>query len=253
MLRDITSFRRIASLFALAVLAATAVACGAREDPFIQNRGLPTPTSPPVVGAVNTPGANQLLAESVAVVRLAQWNDKRVQFENALAGYIMVWGYDYRVDIVNGEPNDYQAGLAGNVVDVVMEADEKWVSENGAAAKDLGPFSSVQNGTRIAMVSGMETRYADRATFLSKVSPSEDKIVEISGTISAGRIGIKPEVAAMVYLKNNEAEWTPWVPAEIAGKVKQAMADGKTSLVNRICIPSGANGVGTGSVSSLCN
>ncbi|MBM3934003.1 MAG: hypothetical protein FJ319_06835 [SAR202 cluster bacterium] len=243
-----------AALLTLAAAAAIAVACAPRSDPLVVNRGLPTPTSPPVVGAISTPGANQLLAEAVGVVRLAQWDDKRIQFVNALAGYILVWGYDYRVDIVTGEPADYQTGLGSNTVDLVLEADEEWLSGNSATAKDLGAFSAVQNGTRIAIVNGMETQYADLTAFLTKVSPPEEKIVELSSTISAGRTGIKPEVAAIMYLKSNESEWTQWVTPQAVAKVKQAIEDGKTSLVNRICIPTGANGVGTGGgQSGLCN
>lgn len=152
-----------------------------------------------------------------------------------------------------GEPTDYQTGLTNNGVDLVLEADAGWVSSNSAAAKDLGTFSEAQKGTRVVIVPSFEASAPEVVAFLTKISPSEDKIVELSATITGGRTGIKPEVAAIIYLKQNEAEWMAWVPAEIATNVKTAIDDGKTSLLNRICIPSGANGVGTGAISGLCN
>ena len=78
--------------------------------------------------------------------------------------------------------------------------------------------------------------------FLTKARPTDALIDELSAVIRGGRIGIKPTTQAIKFLKNHENIWSRWLPTEGAEKVKAAIESGKTSLVNRKCIPDGGSG-----------
>ena len=106
---------------------------------------------------------------------------------------------------------------------------------------DLGSLSGDEN-LRLVVHGGLDDRAPELVEFLTAAKTAAAEIETRSAPITSGRIGVTPIVAAIKYLKEQEAEWTAWVPASIAEKVQAAISGGKTSLTNRKCIPSGGSG-----------
>ena len=116
---------------------------------------------------------------------------------------------------------------------------------DGKAITDLGSVRDGDGNSRIVVHSGLSERAPEVTDFLMKARPTDELIDELSAVIRGGRIGIKPTVQAIKFLKNHENIWGAWVSAEGADKVKAAIESGKTSLVNRKCIPDGGSGGGS--------
>lgn len=192
-----------------------------------------------------------LFEPSLGAIKLAEWDHKPVQFENALLGYIIVYGYDFTVELVPTEGDAYQDAFQKGELDIVLELDKDAAGDwykthiDGQGIIDLGSVRDGDGNLRLIGHSGLSEKAPDVAEFLAKVKPTDALIEKLSSTIKGGRIGIKPMVPAIKFLKEQEAIWTTWVPAPVAEKVKAAIAAKKASLVNRKCIPDGGSGGGS--------
>ena len=60
------------------------------------------------------------------LVKLAQWDEKRLKLSNFIAGYIIAHGLDYPTRVIDMEPEGYKDALPHNDVDIVLEADPAW-------------------------------------------------------------------------------------------------------------------------------
>ncbi len=269
------------------VLALFATACPAQDSPIpIGERAIKVPTAPPAAAAstssdgqsasapavVATPTPLATLAPQAAVatveareekhlaslfkpsvgaLKFAEWDDKPIQFSNALLGYILVYGYDFQIELVQIEDDSYQEAFQKGELDAVLMLDkdsaQEWYTTHidGKAITDLGSVHDGDGSLRIVVHSGLSERAPEVADFLMKARPTSALIDELSAVIRGGRIGIKPTTQAIKYLKNHEDIWSGWVPAEAVDKVKAAIESGKTSLVNRKCIPDGGSGGGS--------
>jgi len=192
-----------------------------------------------------------LFEPSVGAVKFAEWDDKPLQFSNALLGYILVYAYDFQVELVQLEGETYQDAFQNGELDVLLMLDKDasggWYTTHidGKAITDLGSVRDGDGNNRIVVHSGLSERAPEVVDFLMKAKPTDELIDELSASIKGGRIGIKPTAMAIKFLKNHENIWGSWVSAEGADKVKAAIESGKTSLVNRKCIPDGGSGGGS--------
>jgi ABC-type proline/glycine betaine transport system substrate-binding protein len=192
-----------------------------------------------------------LFEPSVGAVKLAEWDDKPLQFANALLGYILVYGYDFSVELVQMEDDAYQAAFQNGELDVMLTLDidtaGDWYTTHidGKGIVDLGSIRDGNGNIRLVVHSGLSERAPEVTAFLARAKPTDALIEKLSASIRGGRIGIKPTVPAIKFIKEQEGLWTQWVPVSVADKVKAAIAGGKTSLVNRKCIPDGGSGGGS--------
>ncbi len=221
--------------------------------------GTPTPLSTlEPVAAVATVEAREvehlasLFEASVGAVKFAEWEDKPLKFANALLGYILVYGYDFTVELVPIEGDAYQDAFQNGELDIMLALDKgtagDWYTTHidGKGIADLGSIRDGNGDQRLVVHSSLSERAPEVTEFLAKAKPTDDLIDTLSATIrEGGRISIKPTVPAIKFLKEQEALWTQWVPASVADKVKAAIAARKTSLVNRKCIPDGGSGGGS--------
>ena len=280
--------RRNLTIFAVAiVLALLATACPAQDSPIpVGERATATPTETPIGGASTSGGGQSsessapvatftplptlepqeavatvearevehlasLFQPSVGALKFAEWDDKQLQFSNALLGYILVYGYDFQVELVQLEGEAYQDAFQNGELDAVLMLDKDasggWYSTHidGKAINDLGSVRDGDENLRIVVHSGLGERAPEVVDFLMKAKPTDELIDELSASIRGGRIGIKPTAMAIKFLKNHENIWGPWVPVEAIDKIKAAIESGKTSLVNRKCIPDGGSGGGS--------
>lgn len=217
----------------------------------------PLPTLAPAaavatVEARETAHLASLFPESKGDIKMAEWDHKPLQFENALIGYFLVYGYDWNIEIIPTEQDNYQKALEKAEIDVVIEFDRSsagdWYKthiDNGAIT-DLGSMNSSQDNNRIVIHSGLAKRAPEAAELMRTVRPSPELIDKLSSSISSGRIGIKPTVAVIKFLKENEETWRKWLEPEVGEKIIAAVKGGKISLVNQKCIPAGGSG-GAGS------
>jgi len=176
-------------------------------------------------------------------VRFADWTDDEVSLLNNLLGYIIVWGYDYKVDLIDVNESGYQAALTGGAVDVVAEVPKadagEWLAAQSSAGAvvDAGSAFGAGSDIRIASTASLKQTAPEIAEFLRTVSADKAAIERLAAQITGGRTGVKPNVAALMYLKDNETACTSWVPKPVAEEVRAALAAGKTSLLRRNCIP----------------
>ncbi|MCY4528291.1 MAG: hypothetical protein OXD46_04585 [Chloroflexi bacterium] len=282
---NIVNRRNLSILVGAIVLALFATACPAQDSPIpIGERA--TPTKSPAAAASTSSGGQSsqssgpvatftplpTLAPQEAVatvearevehlaslfeptegaVKFAEWEDKSLQFSNALLGYILVYAYDFQVELVQLEGEAYQEAFQNGELDAVLMLDKDeaggWYTTHidGQAITDLGSVRDGDGDVRIVVHSGLSERAPEVVDFLTKARPTDELIDELSAVIRGGRIGIKPTTQAIKFLKNHENIWSSWVHAEGVEKVKAAIAAGKTSLVNRKCIPDGGSGGGS--------
>ena len=241
---------------------ASAAAAAASGGQSVQATPTPVGTSTPVPtlepkAAVATVEAREvehlasLFEPTEGAVKFAEWDDKPLQFSNALLGYILVYAYDFQVELVQLEGEAYQEAFQKGELDAVLMLDKDaaggWYTTHidGKAITDLGSVRDGDGNIRIVVHSGLSDRAPEVADFLTKARPTDELIDELSSVIRGGRIGIKPTTQAIKFLKNHEGIWSQWLPAEGVEKVKAAIASGKTSLVNRKCIPDGGSGGGS--------
>ncbi|MBM3934720.1 MAG: hypothetical protein FJ319_10540 [SAR202 cluster bacterium] len=230
------------------VLVLLLAACAPETDPFkVGERArldeAAAANATPVATTGNVGGVDRVAVTpdpGLGTVRVADWRDNAVRLLNNIAGYIMVWGFDYKVDLIDVKETGYRAAADKGEVDLVMLAPKAetqgWKLADGGSA--YGPSSD----QRIGISSQLQGKAPELVEFFSKIVADKDAIASVSGQISEGRTGISPVVAALIFLKGNEGVWTQWVPAAVAEKVKASIASGKASLLKRACIPSGGLG-----------
>ncbi len=193
-----------------------------------------------------TPSGN-LIAGSI---KLVNWNDKRISLENHIAGYIMVHGYGYPVEILEVEDSDaYEDALAQGEGHVVLEmskaASPDWYkthTESGTII-DIGTIFDDKTDLRIGVHTSFGQTVPDLVAFLQRMNPGDQLVEDLAAQIvTGGRAAIGPNVIALKFLKNHEDVWTQWVATEVADRVRGAIESRKTSLRDRPCVPLGKGG-----------
>ena len=181
------------------------------------------------------------------LVRMGIWDDKRIQLDNHLIGYVIVYGYDYGVEMVETTVEEYPSLLETGELDIVLQTSPElgdWLgerSEDGAVI-DVGTMVEATDGARIVVHGRLKERAPEIVDFLGAITADDEVFDSASARITGGRLGINPNVASLIVLKNNEDLWREWIPAEVVEKVKAAIESGKTDLQNRKCIPTGGGG-----------
>ena len=254
---------------ALAV-AVLGVGCAPEANPFeVGDRARMkeiTPT-PPVAAAAQTLAstptstkytyteeehAARLFVQGKDFIKFAEWQDNRVALYNNIAGYIMVYGYDYSVEMVDMPPSRLQTALPKGEVDIVMEMAstdspgwyEEYIQSGSILAAGLA--SETVSDSRIGLHPSMKEKAPELVEFLVLIRPNDEVFEKLATRITGGRTGITPNVAALIFLKNNEDSWTRWVPGEVTEKVKAAIKAGKAGLKNVKCFAMGGDtGVGS--------
>ena len=247
---------------ALAALLALAVfACAPERDtPLISSEEFGTPTPVPTPTATRLPEeaveiagqrtSDQQTALDVVgkdIIKIANWNTGGPAMLNSLLGYFMVWGYDYTVELVEMEQEDYRDAIEKGEVDLVLHVDTAdadtaaWLSsviESGTVIDSGKPLADSET-VRIAVHHTMLERAPDLVSFLGTTTLPGGEFSRIAGMVRFGRVGVNPGAGAFKYLKEQSAVWNTWVSEEDASKVQAAIDAGKTSLRNRTCIPRG--------------
>ena len=134
--------------------------------PAVVGTFTPLPTLEPKA-AVATVEARQeehlasLFAPSVGALKFAEWDDKPIQFSNALLGYILVYGFDFQVELVQLEGEAYQEAFQKGELDAVLMLDKDaaggWYTTHidGKAITDLGSVRDGDGNLRIVVHSGL--------------------------------------------------------------------------------------------------
>ena len=215
---------RLLCLIAVALVATLmAIGCAPTDDPFdvgdraaakataeaaaLSPRSGPTPTPLPTLSpeeaAVRLKTAGEahlasLFEDTAGIVKLGNWDDKKVQLENTLVGYIMVYGYDYAVELVDTPDESYKESLPKGEVDVVMEMAPGWWKEHAEAGLivDVGTTREHDPDIRIGVYGAIRQNAPELVEFLGKYAPGEERIAELASLITGGRTGIKPTAAA---------------------------------------------------------
>ena len=162
---------------------------------------------------------------------------------NAIAAYITVHGFQYTVEIVTVPQADAPAALLKGDIDLMLvfdrESGKGWYDEQIYAGNifDLGSLYTDSPDLRIVGATSLRQRAADLVAFYGKVKPGDEAFDSQAAAISMSRTGTNALVAALTFFKNNSALWPEWMPAEVSGRVNTAIADKKTSLRTRDCIP----------------
>ncbi len=254
--------RRTLGAAALAALLAVSVfACAPERDtPLITSEEFGTPTPLPTPTATRLPEeAVQITGQRTSdaqtaldvvgkdIIKIANWKEGGPAMLNSLLGYFMVWGYDYTVELVEMEREDYRDAIEKGEVDLVLHVDtadadtSEWLSsvvDSGTVLEGGTPLADTET-VRIAVHSTLTERAPDLVDFLATTTLPGEAFSKIAGTVKFGRVGVNPGAGAFKYLKEQSAVWNTWVPAEEASKVQAAIDASKTSLRNRTCIPRG--------------
>ena len=180
-------------------------------------------------------------------VRMGIWDEKRVQLDSHLAGYIIVYGFDYAVEMVETTAEEYPGLLETGELDIVLQTSPElgdWLAERSedGAVLDVGTMVEATPGARIVVHGRLSERAPQIVDFLKSITADDEVFDSAAARITGGRLGINPNVAALTILKNHEDLWTQWAPAEVVERVKGAIAAGKSDLKNRKCIPTGGGG-----------
>ena len=235
-------------LFALMVTLAViaGAACAPEEEPFpFEYHGTPTPTPVPVANA--TP--EKIITHKYDIIskgetiKIAEWDDNTLKMLNFLAGYVIIFGFDHAVELVDlGEKHYGEALLAGDV-HLVLWMEEDWHNSTGddAGIVDLGTLYEAESNLRIGASPALEEASNEIAGFLRSFVPGDETVESLASRITGGRIGMRPNVAGVKYFKENGEVWTQWIAPEVAEGVQTAIDDNKTGLINRKCIPDGGN------------
>ena len=108
------------------------------------------------------------------IIKIANWKEGGPAMLNNLLGYFMVWGYDYTVELVEMEREDYRNAIEKGEVDLVLHVDTAdedtaaWLSsvvENGTVLDGGKPLADSET-IRIAMHHTMTERAPDLVGFL---------------------------------------------------------------------------------------
>ena len=181
------------------------------------------------------------------LVRMGIWDDKRIQLDNHLVGYVIVYGYDYAVEMVETTAEEYPGLLETGELDIVLQTSPElgdWVAERSedGVVIDVGTTVEGKDGARIVVHGRLEERAPEIVDFLGSITPNDEVFDSAAARITGGRLGINPNVAALIILKKQEDLWTQWIPAEVVERVKAAIESGKNDLQNRKCVPTGGGG-----------
>ena len=248
LVNDMNPNRLSQLLFALMVTLAVIAgsACAPEEEPFpFEYHGTPTPTPVPVANA--TP--EKIITHKYDIIskgetiKIAEWDDNTLKMLNFLAGYVIIFGFDHAVELVDlGEGHYGEALLAGDV-HLVLWMEEDWHNSTGddAGIVDLGTLYESDSDLRIGASPALEEASEAIAEFLRSFVPGDETVESLASRITGGRIGMRPNVAGVKYFKENSEVWAQWIAPEIAEGVQTAIDDGKTGLINRKCIPDGGN------------
>lgn len=180
-------------------------------------------------------------------VRMGIWDEKRVLLDSHLVGYVIVYGYDYAIEMVETTVEEYPGLLETGELDIVLQTSpdlSDWLAERSedGAVLDLGTMVESTPETRIVVHGRLEERAPEIVGFLESITTDDEVFDAAAKRITRGRLGINPNVASLIVLKNNEDLWTQWAPAEVVEKVKAAIESGKADLQNRKCVPTGGGG-----------
>lgn len=201
----------------------------------------PVPTQPAVVlREIDYTDIADKEVVDAEIVRFAEWDEQDVQLGNAMMAYIVFHGLRYRAEVVQIEDGDYQGALADGSVDIVLQVpsgDSAWLTKKSEAGAvlDVGSLFSDAPEVRVAVNSGLSDRAPEVVDILEDVSVLREIFSKRAATISGGRLGIKPRVAAQTFFKRNEAVWKTWVPNEVGDLVSAAIADGRVSYEPKTC------------------
>lgn len=243
------------------VIAVAAFGCTpARDTPLISSEEFGTPTPVPTPTATRLPEeameiAGQRTSDAQTaldvvgkdIIKIANWKEGGPAMLNSLLGYFMVWGYDYTVELVEMEQEDYRNAIEKGEVDLVLHVDTadadtaEWLStvvDSGTVLDGGAPLADSE-AVHIAVHPTLTERAPDLVDFLSTTTLPGGEFSRIAGMVKFGRVGVNPGAGAFKYLKEQSAVWNTWVPAEEASKVQAAIDASKTSLRNRSCIPQG--------------
>ena len=215
-----------AALAALLALAVFACAPG-RDTPLISSEEFGTPTPVP------TPTATRLPEESVEIagrrtsdaqtaldvvgkdiIKIANWKEGGPAMLNNLLGYLMVWGYDYTVELVEMEQADYRDAIEKGEVDLVLYVDTAdaetatWLSsvvESGTVMEGGKPIADSE-GVRIAVHPTMSERAPGPGELsLATANLPGEAFSKIAGIGSVwAHVGVTPGAGAFKYLKEAE-------------------------------------------------
>ena len=229
-----------------AIIVLTGAACAPEDEPFpFDYHGTPTPTPVPVVNA--TP--ERIITHKYDIIskgetiKIAEWDDNTLKMLNFLAGYVIIFGFDHAVELVDlGERHYGEALLAGDV-HLVLWMEQDWHKTTGADAGivDLGTLYEAESNLHIGASPALEEASKAIAEFLRSFVPGDETVESLASRITGGRIGMRPNVAGVKYFKENSEVWKQWIAPKVAEGVQTAIDGGKTGLINRKCIPDGGN------------
>lgn len=235
-------------LFALMVTLAliAGAACAPEEEPFpFEYHGTPTPTPVPVANA--TP--EKIITHKYDIIskgetiKIGEWDDNTLKMLNFLVGYVIIFGFDHAVELVDLEDRHYGDALLAGDVHIALWMEENWHNSTGddAGIVDLGTLYEGESDLRIGASPALEEASKGIAEFLRSFVPGDETVDSLASRITGGRTGMRPNVAGVKYFKENSAVWTQWIAPEVAEGVQTAIDDNKTGLINRKCIPDGGN------------
>lgn len=180
-----------------------ALACSGEKEPFdIHARAMTrapkrisvdaTPTSTALIAAAEANSvahgqaqAVSLFAPTKGTIRIGQRSDKPNQFVNALAGHILVYGYDWTVELVAIEGHSYRDAFGAAEIDVLLDLDRApggdWydnTTESGVLA-DVGSITDSRDDSRIVVRGGLTESATEVVEFLNLVKPTDDLLAKL--------------------------------------------------------------------------
>ena len=243
-MRRFMSLPVAAMVYVLAMLIVSISCVPGKEDPFaLGQRGTPTPTPRPGETPEHVIETRHQTVSAREPVRLADWSDNGINMQNFIVGYLIVYGYDHAVELVVVEPEAVGDALLNGEIDIALETPADWYEANKDSDKiiDAGRLHESDQSTRIVAVSTLQDRAPYLVEYLKKVRPGDEALAALESRITGGRVGITARVAGLIYIRENQETWQQWVGDSETELVATAVADGKTSLVNRLCVPDGGN------------
>ena len=214
--------------------------------PATSPNGTPLPT---IAAPYGTPESFFVpnLVPKLGTIKFATMSEaKETDLLNSIAGYVLVYGYSYAVEIVDITGEEFEAALMSGKVDVVMEASKAeagdWYASNeGKTVLDVGSAYGSGDDKRILVRADIESRAPEVVHLLQGLQPGRERIDALAASISEGRTGVRPMVAALTFLIKQEPVWTPWVPGIVAGAVRWSIEQGKNGLTDYACLPKGGD------------
>ncbi|MBM3934488.1 MAG: hypothetical protein FJ319_09335 [SAR202 cluster bacterium] len=232
--------------------------------PATSPNGTPLPTIAPPVGTPESFFVPNLVPK-LGPIRIGVRPDSReTELLNSIAGYAIVYGYSYAVELVSLADTSYPAALDSGKVDVVLDAPRSaaagWYEANvGKGIADLGSALGEDSYLRMLARAGLKDVAPDVYRFLDGFQPGKEQVESLAAMLTGGRTGVTPIVAAITFCRQKESTWTPWVEQPVAEGSRRAIDLGRVGLVDYACIPSGSGHKGytelfvTGYISGSAN